>query len=76
MDFVWFATLCVLLIGLLVPCTLVCVCVVIFRVRSNPLSIQEYRYAFVKLCMDFLVVLKIMFTGFYYIVSGLLIREF
>ena len=62
-DFMWFATSCVLLIGLLVSCTLV---MVIFSVQSSPLSIQEYRYEFVKLCVDFHVVLKMMFPRFYF----------
>ena len=42
------------------------VCVVIFSVQSSPLSIQEYRYEFVKLCVDFQVVFKMMFPRFYF----------
>ena len=39
---------------------------VIFSVQSSPLSIQEYCYEFVKLCVDFHVVLKMMFPRFYF----------
>ena len=42
-----------------------CVCMVIFSVQSSPLSIQEYCYEFVGLCMDFHAILKMMFPRFY-----------